>query len=89
MLAWRESFKRGGTLGISKGVDPRWHGVFWLLKWRLTFDLRVLGLRKWSCRWVDLTKNADGLGDALDLGVIDRGALDLGSLFVDYQHLEA
>jgi hypothetical protein len=26
-------------------LSPRWHGETWLLAWRLTLDLRMLGLR--------------------------------------------
>jgi hypothetical protein len=31
-------------------LSPRQHGVAWLLAWRLTLDLRMLGLREWTCR---------------------------------------
>jgi hypothetical protein len=33
-----------------RALSPRWHGHTWLLAWRLVLDLRMLGLRGWSCR---------------------------------------
>jgi hypothetical protein len=84
----------GGCLALEESVghswrrvlSPRWHGHTWLLAWRLVLDLRMLGLREWSCRCGG-PEGAHGFGGALELWGLWRRSV--GHIFVEHSCLGA